>query len=131
MVGVAAIGTGIAVAAVAVANGEQIGNALDAGLEAGKKLVTGIFAAVSTKIHEKKLAGLERNANLHFGFIGGNGPSGKDPNKWTNKWKKDIQKAIRGMRKRLNRLKGDKKIEKWRNRIEQLERRLQDLEGGP
>jgi hypothetical protein len=71
------------------------------------------------------LQGQAANIERHFGWLGGSDP-GKDPNRWGDKWKKDIQKGIRIMRERLERLKGNKAQEEWRQRIEQYEQRLQE-----
>jgi hypothetical protein len=81
---------------------------------------------VADKIHEAHLAGAERNINTHFSWLAGNGPPGKDPEKWGDKWKKDITKAIRGMRDRLERLKSDADKAKWQDRIDKLQQRLDE-----
>jgi RHS repeat-associated protein len=125
---ISAVGT-IALAD-AIANGEELGDALSAGFQAARDVTTGILAAVGDKIHEKHLLGQQNNIEHHFGLLAGAGGPDKDPNKWGDKWKNDIRKGIREMRKRLERVKNDNKRERWQKRIEELEKKLDDAEGG-
>jgi hypothetical protein len=123
VVGGAAIVTGIAITATALLAGDKLGEALDEGYRGGRDLVTGVFAAVSGKILEVRLAGQANNIATHFGKLGNpNEPGGNDP-KWRDKWKRDIQKGIREMKKLADRLKG-KDQEKWLERIKATEDQL-------
>jgi uncharacterized protein RhaS with RHS repeats len=130
--GVVAAGLVLLAATTALVAGEDLGSAIDAGLESGREFIQGardavgnVFAAVSNKRHERHLSGLAGNVERHLTWLGGGDP-GKDPNKWGDKWKRDIQKAIRNMRERIDRLKGDRSKEKWIERVQELERRLQE-----
>lgn len=103
----------------------QADNLADAGtavLEGTRNLVSGAVAAVSQKTHNRHLEGQQDNILTHFGKISGGGPG--DP----EKWKRDIQKGLREMRKRFDRLKDGKFKDQWRERIEQLQQRLDQLD---
>ncbi len=110
----------------AYSHGDDLRGATKAGYQAGRDLLVGIFAAVADKIHETHLAGQERNINKHLTWLAGNGPPGKDPRKWGPKWKKDIAKALRIMRDRLERLKSDADEAKWQDRIDKLQQRADE-----
>ena len=72
------------------------------------------------------LRGLQSNIETHFTWLGGGGSPGKDPDRWGDKWKKDIQRGINEMRKRLDRMKEGRDHDDWKRTIEQLEQRLRD-----
>ncbi|HEX8850742.1 MAG TPA: hypothetical protein VF761_14525 [Gemmatimonadaceae bacterium] len=124
--GLVLFGVAATATVVALTHGEELGSALEDGGRAARNFAVGIWAAVSDKQHEKVLNGLAANIETHLAWLGGSGPPGKDPNRWGDKWKKDIQKGLSEMRKRLDRLKSDSDREKWQKTIEQLEKRLQD-----
>jgi hypothetical protein len=106
---------------------DKLADGLESVLDAGRDLVRNVFAAVSNKRHEIVLNGLAGNVERHFTWLGGGDP-GKDPNRWGDKWKRDIQRAIRNMWERINRLKGDRNKERWMERVQDLERRLQEYQ---
>jgi len=117
--GVLIAGIGIIAAAGAIAHGEELGDAWDAGADA----ISGALAAVSGKITERRLRGQENNISTHFGKLSNPGqPVGDDPNN-RDKWKRDIQKGIREMQKRVEKLTG-KDRERWDERIRQIQEQL-------
>jgi hypothetical protein len=122
--GLAAVGLGAITAVYALAHGDDLKSAVGAGYDAAKGLVTSVVFAVSDKVHTSHLAGQEANINTHFGWLAGNGPPGKDPEKWGDKWKKDIEKGLREMRKRLERIRSKADRAKWQDRINDLQQRL-------
>ncbi|MGI9038086.1 MAG: hypothetical protein ACR2GQ_04400 [Gemmatimonadota bacterium] len=97
----------------------EVGTAV---LEGVGKLVSGAVAAVSQKNHNRHLQGQQNNIQTHFGKISGGGPG--DP----EKWKRDIQKGLREMRKRVDRIKDGKFKDRWQERIEQLQQKLDQLD---
>ena len=121
MVGVAATAT-----VVALAHGEELGAALTAGGRATSAFAASAWAAVSDRQHQRVLRGLQSNIETHFTWLGGGGSPGKDPDRWGDKWKKDIQRGINEMRKRLDRMKEGRDHDDWKRTIEQLEQRLRD-----
>jgi hypothetical protein len=130
--GVVAAGLILLTATTALVAGDDLGTAIDAGLEAGRDFMEGarealgnVFAAVSNRRHERHLNGLAENVERHLTWLGGGDP-GKDPNRWGDKWRRDIQRAIKNMRERIDRLKGDRNKERWMERVQELERRLQE-----
>jgi hypothetical protein len=110
-----------------LSHGQDFGDAVSGGVRAGRDLVNGIVAAVSGKILEGRLRGQENNIEKHFDKLGSpNQPGGEDPNT-RDKWKRDIQKGLREMRKLADRLKG-KDAQKWDDRIRTIEERLSKVE---
>jgi hypothetical protein len=97
-------------------------------LDAAGDAIAGAVFAVSDKRHTSHLRGQQRNIEGHFGWIGGGDPN-KDPNRWGDKWKKDIQKGLDIMKDRFGRLKNRANREEWGRIIRDLERRLEDLNG--
>jgi uncharacterized protein RhaS with RHS repeats len=106
--------------------GEALGSALEQGFNAGRDIFGGVMNAVSAKIHGRHLQGQVNNINTHFGKIGG--PGGEDPNN-RDKWVRDIQKGIREMGKRIEKLSG-KNREQWQEVVRGIEERLSNVRGG-
>ena len=120
------MGVGVVAAFVASTHGEELGAALGAGCDAAREAGASIWAAVSDKRHKIALQGQADNIADHFGKLNNpNEPGGDDPN-WRDKWKKDIQKGIRIMKDRLERLKSEKAKEDWAKRIAELEEQLKN-----
>ncbi len=88
----------------------------------------GAWFAVADKIHVRHLAGAEANIQAHFRDLAGNGPPGKDPEKWADQWKRDIARAIRGMRSRVERIKSRADKARWQERIDELQNQLDSAE---
>lgn len=99
------------------------GAAIYEGGKAGAEVIGGAVNAVSAKIQEKHLRGQVNNINAHFGKIGG--PGGKDPRN-RDKWKRDIQKGLREMRKRIDKLSGQKQDE-WEEIYRGIQERLSNI----
>lgn len=105
--------------------GDEVSALIEAAGNAVAGAVQGVVAAVSNKRHEIKLRGEERVILGHLGKMGGAG--GQDPNNF-EKWGGDIERHLRIMRDRLDRMKG-KIRDKWQERVDQLEdalRRMRD-----
>jgi RHS repeat-associated protein len=125
-VGLYILGVGVVAAFVASTHGEELGAALGAGYDAARETGASILAAVSDKRHKIALQGQADNIAGHFAALNNpNEPGGDDP-KWRDKWKKDIQKGIRIMKDRLERLKSEKAKEDWAKRIAEIEEQLKN-----
>jgi RHS repeat-associated protein len=83
-----------------------------------------VWASVSDKRHKIALQGQADNIAAHFSALNNpNEPGGNDP-KWRDKWKRDIQKGLRIMKDRLERLKSDKAKEDWARKISDIDEQL-------
>ena len=124
LAGVAAAADGPLPVGDAIAGGLLVG----VGITAVAEQIGNVYHAVRDRQHERVLAGQERNINNHFNWLAGNGPPGKDPEKWGSKWIRDIARGIERMRERISRLRSEADAAKWARRVEELEQRLQETQ---
>ena len=125
-VGGAAALLGLATAVYAFTHGDDLGDAANAGYQAGKDLVVGVFAAVSGKVLEVQANGQMKPVIEHFGKLANpNQPGGNDPRN-RDKWKNDIRKALERLREKVEKMKG-KQREKWDEILKQNQDKLQDV----
>ncbi|MET0395795.1 MAG: PKD domain-containing protein [Longimicrobiaceae bacterium] len=122
--GLAALATGAAIYA-----GEDLGNALAAGADAGKRGVDQIITMARNKHVEGKIQGEIDVINEHFEFLGGGGGHGdpRDPRN-RDKWKSDIRRHLREMKKHIDRLTGDRNKQPWQEKMKQIEEQLRNTQ---
>ena len=124
--GAAAVVTGLAVAAVAIAQGDELSDAAGAGYRAGRDLVTGVWNAISNKVLDRQARGQMNPVAEHFGKLANpNQPGGNDPRN-RDKWKQDIRNAINRAREKVEKMTG-KQRERWEEALRRHEDRLRDV----
>ena len=122
--GIAVIATG-----AAIANGEELGEALAAGADAARQTIGAVAAWANNRAQGAHIRGQLNVIEKHFGFLAGaGGPDKGDPNdpRSRDKWKKDIQKAIEEARKHVDKMKGDRNKEPYGKAIEEAQKRLSE-----
>ena len=122
--GIAAIAT-----VAAIASGEELGEALGAGVDAAKQAFGAMAAWASNRALGGRIRGEMNVINQHFGFLAGSGgPDKGDPDDPRNrdKWKRDIERHIREAQKYIDKLKGDRNKEPYQQALEEAKRKLAD-----
>ena len=122
-------GVAVIATAAAIANGEELGAALNAGVDAAKQTFGAMTAWANNRALGGRISGEMNVVNQHFGFLAGAGGPGKgDPDDPRNrdKWKKDIERHIREAQKYIDKLKGDRNREPYQQALEEAKRRLAD-----
>jgi RHS repeat-associated protein len=122
--GVYVAGVGLVAAVAALRNGRELGEAASAGLDAARETGASMWAAVRDRVHRLHMQGQLNNIAEHFAKLGG--PGGEDPEN-RKKWKEDIQKAVRIIRDRMDRLNSAKDKADMARRVQGVMERLRIL----
>lgn len=122
-------GAALITAAAAIANGDELGAALGAGLNAARESFGSMAAWANNRSVGGRIRGEMNVISEHFGFLGGSGgPDKGDPDdpRNRNKWKRDIQRHINEAQKYIDRIRGDRNKEPYQQALDAARRRLAD-----
>ncbi len=125
--GVYVAGVGVIASVAALTHGKELGAAIDAGADAAKAAFGSIVVFVKNKQAEKRANGEIAVINQHLDWLAGGGKGSTPGPDDRDKWKKDIARHLKELRKRIDQITGDRNKEPYEEQYKKLTEQLNQM----